>query len=272
MLLKQIDEAVTHIRSRYYVKPDAGIIIGTGLGGLVKDIDIAFSIPYKEIPHFVVSTVESHEGRLIFGKLGGKEVIAMQGRFHYYEGYSMQEIVFPVRVMKALGVNKLFISNAAGGLNEQHEVSDLMIINDHISLLLPESPLRGPNEPKLGPRFPDMSEVYAPRLISLAKSIAQEHNIRIHEGVYVSVPGPTLETKAEYRYLRLMGADAVGMSTVPECIAARHVNMQVFAISVITDLGVEGKIKQTTLDDVIAAATKAEPNLSLIMKALIASI
>ena len=268
MLLKQIEDAVEYIRSKHYVKPDAGIILGTGLGGLVNEIKITTTISYKDIPHFPVSTVESHEGKLIFGKLGSKEVIVMQGRFHYYEGYTMQQITFPVRVMKALGIEKIFISNAAGGLNPKQHVSDLMILNDHINLL-PEHPLRGKNENSLGPRFPDMSKPYDEELIQLAKDIAAKNNIRIHEGVYAAVQGPTLETKAEYKYISIIGADAVGMSTIPECIVARHMNMRVFAISVITDLGVEGSIKETSLEDVINAATIAEPNLTLIIKELI---
>jgi purine-nucleoside phosphorylase len=271
MLLTQINDAAEYIRSKHYVKPDAGIILGTGLGGLVNDIQVSTTISYKDIPHFPVSTVESHEGKLIMGKLGGKNVIAMQGRFHYYEGYSMQQITFPVRVMKALGVNKLFISNAAGGLNPSQQVSDLMMLNDHINLL-PDHPLRGKNEDSLGPRFPDMSEVYDIEFMNQAKAIAAKNNIRLHEGVYASIQGPTLETKAEYKFLRIIGADAVGMSTVPECIVARHMDMRVFALSVITDLGIEGKIKKTSIEDVIHAATIAEPNLSLIIKELITAL
>ncbi|MEI6509085.1 MAG: purine-nucleoside phosphorylase [Bacteroidota bacterium] len=271
MLTNQITEAAEFIRSKHYVKPQAGIILGTGLGGLVKEINITTTISYKDIPHFPVSTVESHEGKLILGKLGGKEVIAMQGRFHYYEGYTMQQITFPVRVMKALGIENIFISNASGGLNPAQKVSDLMILNDHINLL-PEHPLRGKNEDKLGPRFPDMSKAYDAEFIERAKAIAKKNNIVVHEGVYASVQGPTLETKAEYKYIRIIGADAVGMSTVPECIVARHMDMRVFAISVITDLGVEGHIQETSIEDVINAATKAEPNLSLLIKELIASL
>ncbi len=269
MLLKQIEDAVEFIRSKHYIKPDAGIILGTGLGGLVKEIKITTIISYKDIPHFPVSTVESHEGKLIFGKLGSKEVIVMQGRFHYYEGYTMQQITFPVRVMKALGIEKIFISNAAGGLNPKQQVSDLMILNDHINLL-PEHPLRGKNENTLGPRFPDMSKPYDEELIQLAKDIATKNNIRIHEGVYAAVQGPSLETKAEYKFISIIGADAVGMSTIPECIVARHMNMRVFAISVITDLGIEGLIKETSIEEIITAAAIAEPNLSLIIKELVA--
>ena len=269
MLLKQIEDAVEFIRSKHYIKPDAGIILGTGLGGLVKEIKITTIISYKDIPHFPVSTVESHEGKLIFGKLGSKEVIVMQGRFHYYEGYTMQQITFPVRVMKALGIEKIFISNAAGGLNPKQQVSDLMILNDHINLL-PEHPLRGKNENTLGPRFPDMSKPYDEELIQLEKDIATKNNIRIHEGVYAAVQGPSLETKAEYKFISIIGADAVGMSTIPECIVARHMNMRVFAISVITDLGIEGLIKETSIEEIITAAAIAEPNLSLIIKELVA--
>ena len=269
MLLKKIEEAVEYIRSKHYIKPDAGIILGTGLGGLVKEIRITTTISYKDIPHFPISTVESHEGRMIFGKMGSKEVIVMQGRFHYYEGYTMQQITFPVRVMHALGVEKIFISNAAGGLHPKQRISDLMIINDHINLL-PEHPLRGKNESSLGPRFPDMSKPYDEEFISHAKNIAAKNNLLIHEGVYAAVQGPALETKAEYKYIRLIGADAVGMSTIPECIVARHMNIRVFAISVITDLGLEGHIKETSIEDIIKAATIAEPNLTFIIKELIA--
>ncbi|RDC62106.1 purine-nucleoside phosphorylase [Adhaeribacter pallidiroseus] len=248
--------------------PAYGIILGTGLGALVNEIDIQYSIPYDEIPHFPVSTVESHSGKLIFGQIADRPVVVMQGRFHYYEGYSMEQVVFPVRVMKMLGVQKLFVSNAAGGLNPEFNTSDLMVITDHINLQ-PTNPLIGPNKDILGPRFPDMSEVYDAEIIAQAQQIAASTQLTLRTGVYVSVPGPMLETKAEYRYLTLIGADAVGMSTVPEVIAARHMNLRCFAVSVITDMCVPGKIKKVIIADILAAAARAEPNLTLLIKELI---
>jgi purine-nucleoside phosphorylase len=215
--------------------------------------------------------VESHSGKLIFGNLGGKNVVVMQGRFHYYEGYDMQQIVFPVRVMKFLGIQMLFISNASGGLRDDQEISDLMILEDHINLL-PDNPLRGKNSDGFGVRFPDMSEAYDKELIRKAMEIARKHHIKVHTGVYAAVPGPNLETPAEYKYLSIIGADAVGMSTIPENLAARHMNIPCFAISVITDIGVEGKIKKVTVEEVIEAATKAEPSMTLLMTELISSI
>jgi purine-nucleoside phosphorylase len=248
--------------------PDFGIILGTGLGALVNDIDIRYSFPYEDIPHFPVSTVESHSGRLIFGLLAGRKVVVMQGRFHFYEGYSMEQVVFPVRVMKLLGIQKLFVSNAGGGLNPAFNTSDLMVITDHINLQ-PSNPLIGPNKEDLGPRFPDMSEVYDEAMIQEAQAIAQENDLPLQTGVYVSVPGPMLETKAEYRYLTLMEADAVGMSTVPEVIAARHMGLPCFAVSVITDMCVPGKIKKVVLLDILEAAAQAEPSMTLLIKELI---
>lgn len=268
MILRQIEEAVNFIQQQYNVEPQYGIILGTGLGKLAEDIEVAHTIDYKDIPHFPLSTVEFHSGKLIFGKLGGKDVVAMKGRFHYYEGYSMQEVTFPVRVMHALGIKRLFISNAAGGVNPNQEISELMIINDHISLF-PENPLRGNLPASLGPRFPDMSDAYDKTMIEKALAIAKKHHIRCSEGVYVGVPGPNLETPAEYQFMRIIGGDAVGMSTIPENIVARQMNIPVFAISVITDLGVAGKIKQVSVEDVIAAAMKAEPGMTRIMKELI---
>jgi purine-nucleoside phosphorylase len=270
-LLQSIKEATDFIQKHITIKPDVGIILGTGLGGITHHIEVQLSLSYKDIPHFPLSTVESHEGRLLFGTLSGKQVVAMQGRFHYYEGYSMQQVTFPVRVLKALGVNTLFISNAAGGLNPEQQVSDLMAISDHINMQ-PEHPLRGKNEDTLGPRFPDMSDVYDMTLLDKAKAIAQRNGIRLHTGVYVSVSGPTLETPAEYRMLRTMGADAVGMSTVPEVIVARHMNMCVFAVSVITDLGVPGKIHKVSLEDVISASQKAENSLTILFRELISEV
>ncbi len=268
MFIQQINEAVAFIKSKQNSTPQAGIILGTGLGGLVQDIEIHTEISYRDIPHFPVSTVESHAGKLIFGLLGGKQVVCMQGRFHFYEGYNLQQVTFPVRVMKFLGIQTLIISNASGGLNPAYKVSELMILNDHINLL-PDHPLRGKNEDSLGPRFPEMSEPYDFNLIKRAKDIAAKNNIVAHEGVYAAVQGPTLETRAEYKYLRIIGADAVGMSSVPENIVARHMDIPVFAISVITDMGLPDQPEKTTLEDVIHAATKAEPNMSLIIKELI---
>jgi purine-nucleoside phosphorylase len=254
-----------------HFNPEYGIILGTGLGSLVNEIDIAFSLSYKAIPHFPVSTVESHSGRLIFGRLSGKKVICMQGRFHYYEGYSMQEVVFPVRVIKQLGVHTLLVSNACGSLNPAYKVSDLMVINDHVSLFLPTNPLIGTHIPEFGDRFPDMSDVYDQALVQKALSIAEANNITAHTGVYVSVSGPQLETRAEYRILRQIGADVVGMSTVPEVIAARQMNIRCFGLSVITDLGIPELLEKAEIEKIIAAAQKAEPGMTLIFKELLAN-
>ena len=267
-MLDQIKEATAYIQKQYSTKPYIGIILGTGLGSLVNEVEVDHVIEYKDIPHFPVSTVESHSGKLIFGKLAGKDVVVMQGRFHYYEGYDMKQVTFPVRVMKYLGIEKLFISNAAGGLNPDYALSDLMILNDHINLL-PEHPLRGKNIDELGDRFPDMSDAYDQSLVIQAMEIAKENGITAHAGVYAAVTGPTLETPAEYKYLQIIGADAVGMSTVPENIVARHMNLPCFAISVITDLGVAGKIEKVSVEDVIAAAKKAEPYMTKIIQELI---
>jgi purine-nucleoside phosphorylase len=270
-MLTKIKESHDYILSKTSVKPNVGIILGTGLGGLVKEIKIIDEIPYKDIPHFPLSTVQSHSGKLIFGELGGKMVVAMQGRFHFYEGYTMQEVTFPVRVMKMLGIERLFVSNASGGVNPDYEVGEIMILNDHIDLF-PGHPLIGKNIDELGPRFPDMSEPYDHKMIGLAKEIAAEHTIRVATGVYAGLTGPTLETPAEYRYVRIIGADAVGMSTVPEVIVARHMGIPCFAISIITDLGVPGKIQEVSVEDVIAVANKQEPKMTLIMKELIARV
>ena len=251
-------------------RPEWGIILGTGLGKLVNEIEIDHSLEYQDIPDFPVSTVESHKGRLIFGLLAGHQVVAMQGRFHYYEGYTMQQITFPVRLMKTLGINRLAVSNASGGVNPDYEVGDLMILNDHINLL--PNPLIGPNIDSLGPRFPDMSQPYDRKMIAAAIEIANRMSIRYHVGCYAALSGPTLETPAEYRYIRTIGGDAVGMSTVPEVIVARHMAIPCFAVSIITDLGVEGKIREVSLDDVIAAANTAEPKMTALIKELIYSI
>lgn len=269
--LQQLEEAAEFIK-RFYSEPiSVGIILGTGLGNLGNQIEVVQELEYQNIPHFPLSTVESHSGKLIFGKLSGKNVLAMRGRFHYYEGYSMKQVTFPVRVMKKLGVKTLLVSNACGGLNPLQEVGEVMVISDHINLF-PENPLRGANYDELGPRFPDMSETYSPELIQKALAIAEKNGLKLHTGVYVGVEGPNLETPAEYKYLRIIGADAVGMSTVPEVIVARHMGIEVFGISAITDLGVPGKIHKISLQDVLNAAAKAEPVMSLIIRELIKEI
>ena len=267
-MLEQIKNTAAFIQNKIDFIPQIGIILGTGLGGLVKEINIKHILPYEEIPNFPVSTVEGHSGKLIFGELGGKNVVAMQGRFHFYEGYTMQEVTFPVRVMKFLGIQKLFLSNAAGGVNKNFEIGDLMIINDHINFF-PHHPLIGKNIAELGPRFPDMSEAYSKEIIAKAKTIAQKNNIKIQEGIYLGLTGPTFETPAEYKMVDILGADAVGMSTVPEVIVARHMSIPCFAISIITDLGVEGKIVEVTHEDVQIVAAQAEKKMTLIMTELI---
>ena len=270
-MLEKIKESAAFIQSKTTVQPSIGIILGTGLGGLVKEINVIDTISYEDIPNFPVSTVESHSGKLIFGELGGKKVVAMQGRFHYYEGYSLQQVTFPVRVMKLLGIERLFVSNASGGVNPDFEVGEIMIQNDHINLF-PGNPLIGKNIDELGPRFPDMSDAYDPAMIDLAKNIANENNIKVSVGTYAGLTGPTLETPAEYRYVRNIGADAVGMSTVPEVIVARHMEIPCFAISIITDLGVPGKIQKVSVQDVIEVASRQEPKMTLIMRELISRI
>ena len=270
-MLEQFNESVAFIQSKTTVKPTIGIILGTGLGGLVKEIEVIDEISYADIPHFPVSTVESHSGKLIFGKLGGKDVVAMQGRFHYYEGYDFKQVTYPVRVMRLLGIERLLVSNASGGVNPDFIVGEIMILNDHINFF-PGNPLIGKNIDEFGPRFPDMSEPYDPTMIQLAKDIASENEIRIAEGTYLGLTGPTLETPAEYRFVRIIGADAVGMSTVPEVLVARHMEIPVFAISIITDLGVPGKIKKVSLEEVIEVASRQEPKMTLILKELISRI
>ncbi len=270
-MVKEINDAVAYIKSKYNEQPSVGIILGSGLGSFVNEIEIESEINYEDIPHFPVSTVEGHNGKLIFGNLSGKKVVAMAGRFHYYEGYTTQEVVFPVRVLKYLGVHTLVISNAAGGLNTAYKVGDLMIIKDHISMLT-LNPLLGKNEKEFGPRFPDMSEPYQYQLIEKAKKIAQENHIVVNEGVYVGVTGPTFETRAEYRMLNLLGGDAVGMSTVQEVIASVHLGLPVFAMSVITDVGIRDDENTITHEEVLQAAKEAEPKLTLIFKQLIAQL
>ena len=270
-MLEKIKATSNFIEGRFNARPDTAIILGTGLGGLVNDIEIIDRLPYSEIPDFPVTTVDGHSGQLIYGKLGGRKVLVMQGRFHYYEGYTMQEVTFPVRVMKFLGVEQLFISNASGGLNPEWHVGDIVLINDHINFF-PEHPLHGKNLNELGVRFPDMSKVYDDRLRNKAKLIALEHNITVREGIYVGVQGPTFETPAEYRMYRILGGDIIGMSTVPEAIVARHMNIKLFGISIITDSGVPGEIVEISHEEVQQVAMKAEPKLRLIVEKLIESL
>jgi purine-nucleoside phosphorylase len=266
-MLERIQETASYLKSKMKTQPETAIILGTGLGSLVNEITDKYEISYESIPNFPVSTVEGHSGKLIFGKLGNKEILAMQGRFHFYEGYAMTEVTFPVRVMRELGIKTLFVSNAAGGMNPDFEIGDLMIITDHINFF-PEHPLRGKNIP-YGPRFPDMSEAYSKELIRQANEIATEKGIKVQHGIYIGTQGPTYETPAEYKMFRILGADAVGMSTVPEVIVANHCGIQVFGISVITDLGVEGKIVQVTHEEVQKAADAAQPLMTTIMRELI---
>jgi len=269
--LAQISQAQNYILRKIPAPPQVGIILGTGLGGLVKEIDVQIQIPYDQIPHFPVSTVESHAGRLIYGVLGGKKVLAMQGRFHYYEGYDMKQITLPVRIMGKMGIKTLLISNAAGGLNPQFRKGDLMLIDDHINLL-GNNPLIGPNLDVFGPRFPDMSEPYSKRLIALAQDVALENRIQVQKGSFIAVAGPNLETRAEYRFLRTAGADAVGMSTVPEDIVAVHMGLEVLGISVITDECFPEALKPVNVEEIIATANKAEPKLTTIMKEVVARL
>ncbi len=267
-MLQKIQETADFLKSKIKTNPKTGIILGTGLGNLVTQITDTTEIPYETIPNFPVSTVEGHSGKLIVGLLGGVEVVAMQGRFHYYEGYDMKAVTFPVRVMKAIGIENLLVSNASGGVHPDFEIGDLMIITDHLNLF-PEHPLRGKNFAELGPRFPDMSNAYSKELIAKAKKIAAENNIKVVEGVYVGTTGPTFETPAEYKYFRTIGGDAVGMSTVPEVIVANHAGMKVFGMSIITDLGVPGKIVEVTHEEVQEIGNKVQPLMTLIMKELV---
>ena len=265
-MLEKIKETASFLKGKMHTNPEIAIILGTGLGHLADSIEMSSEISYKDIPNFPVSTVEGHAGKLIFGKLGGKEIMAMEGRFHYYEGYSMKEVTFPIRVMYELGIKTLFVSNASGATNPTYGVGDLMIITDHINYF-PEHPLRGKN--LYNDRFPDMSEPYDKELIKLALDIAKEKGIKVQQGVYLGTQGPTYETLHEYKMFKLFGADAVGMSTVPEVIVASHCKMRVFGISVVTDLGVEGKIKEVTHTDVQKAADNSEPNMTTIFSELI---
>ena len=267
-LRNMIDQAVSFLRTKTSLQPSIGIILGTGLGRLANEITPEAVVDYGEIPHFPLSTVESHHGKLIFGTLAGKRVVAMQGRFHYYEGYTLQQVSFPVRVMKHLGVDTLLISNAAGGLNQQFTRGTIMIITDHINLL-GDNPLIGPNDDALGPRFPDMSEPYNKKLIGLAEQVALDMKIRTERGVFVAVPGPNLETRAEYRFLRFIGADAVGMSTVPENIVANHMGLRVLGFSIITDECFPDSLQPARVEEIIAVAGGTEPRLTAIMKGVV---
>ena len=267
-IISKINETLEVIRKHTKENYPVGIILGTGLGGLVKEIKIEHEIDYSELPHFPLSTVESHKGKLIFGLIAGKKVVAMQGRFHYYEGYSMQQITYPVRVMKYLGVNTLLVSNACGGMNPIYRRGDVMLMADHINLL-GDNPLIGKNLDELGPRFPDMSEPYSQELIKIAEEVALENKIKLQKGVYVAVPGPNLETKAEYRFLRAIGADVVGMSTIPEDIVANHMGMKVLGISIVTDECFPDALKPANVEEIIAAAMEAEPRMTLVMKEVI---
>ena len=267
-MLEILQETVLWLKPRIPEETKIGIILGTGLGDLAYSITEKTEIPYEQIPHFPLSTVEGHNGKLIIGKLGGKTILAMQGRFHYYEGYNMAQVTYPIRIMQLLGLEYLFVSNAAGGMNRSFAVGDIMLIEDHINLF-PEHPLRGKNLPELGTRFPDMSEAYNLELRELATKIARKNNIKLQYGVYVGTQGPTFETPAEYAYFHTIGGDAVGMSTVPEVIVARHANMKVLAFSIITDLGVPGRVVKVSHEEVQAAAKIAQPKLAFIMQEMI---
>ncbi len=266
-MYSKIKETAEWLKNKMTTSPTTAIILGTGLGRLAEEIEVTNSIDYADIPNFPISTVEGHTGRLIFGRLGGKDIMAMQGRFHFYEGYSMKEVTFPIRVMYELGIRTLFVSNAAGGMNPDFEIGTLMIITDHINLF-PEHPLRGKNVPT-GPRFPDMHEAYDRQLVALADEIAAEKGIKVAHGVYVGTQGPTFETPAEYRMFRTIGGDAVGMSTVPEVIVAHHCGIRVFGMSIITDLGVEGKIIEVSHEEVQKAANSVQPLMTEIMREII---
>jgi len=261
----KVQQTVSYLKEKGFTAPDFGIILGTGLGSLVEDITIEVKVPYAEIPNFPVSTVKGHSGNLIYGTLAGKKVIAMQGRFHYYEGWSLKEATFPIRVLKILGTQNLIVSNAAGGVNENFSIGDIMIINDHINLI-PDHPLRGENDERFGPRFVDMHEPYSLAMIAKIEGIAQAEKIKIQKGIYLSLSGPTFETPAEYRMVRILGTDAVGMSTVPEVIVAKHMGMDCLGISVITDLGLEGQVEEVSHEAVQEAAKLAQKDLSVLVQ------
>lgn len=265
---EQVQETVNYIKEKTNFIPEYGVILGSGLGSFTNDIEIEFTLPYSEIPNFPVSTVQGHKGALVFGTIGTKKVIAMQGRFHFYEGYSMKEVTFPVRVMKYLGVQKLIVSNASGGVNPNYSVGEIVILKDHVNMM-PEHPLRGKNDERFGPRFVNMSEPYSKKMIAKAKELAQNLNIEVKDGIYLGLQGPTFETLAEYKMVRNIGADCVGMSTVPEVIVARHMDLETFGLSVITDMGDENNIESISHDEVLEAAKKAEPKVRSLIKELI---
>ncbi len=266
----KVQETVSFLKEKGFVNPDFAIVLGTGLGRLSQIIDIEKSIPYAEIPNFPISTVQGHTGNLIYGTLAGKKVVALQGRFHYYEGWSMQELTFPIRVFKFLGIENLIVSNASGGVNSKFKVGDVMVITDHINMMH-EHPLRGTNDERFGVRFVDMHEPYNLQMITQFKAIAQKHKINLQEGVYLALQGPTFETPAEYVMVKTMGADTVGMSTVPEVIVAKHMNMNCLGISVITDLGLEGQVESVSHEAVQLAAKTAEKSVSLLVKEFVAN-
>jgi len=270
-VLKQFNETVKFLKKQYKHTPQVGIVLGSGLGNFINEINIEKEVAYKDIPHFPVSTVQGHTGKLIFGRMSGKTVVAMAGRFHFYEGYSSQEVIYPIRVMKLLGVETLLLSNAAGGCNPSFNVGDIMIITDHISIDV-HNPLIGKNIEEFGPRFPDMSEPYKKHLIQKAKDVAAKNNLPVRQGVYFAVTGPTFETRAEYKMIHVLGGDAVGMSTAQECIIANHMGMEVFAASVITDIGIREDDNVITHEEVLAAAKVAEPKLALLFKELVAAL
>ena len=265
---EQVQETVNFIKAKTNFTPEYGVILGSGLGSFTDDIQIEFTLPYSEIPNFPVSTVQGHKGALVFGTIGTKKVVAMQGRFHFYEGYSMKEVTFPVRVMKYLGVEKLIVSNASGGVNSNYNVGDIVLIKDHVNMM-PEHPLRGKNDERFGPRFVNMSEPYSKKMILKAKELAGSLNIKVQDGVYLGLQGPTFETLAEYKMVKNIGADCVGMSTVPEVIVARHMEMETFGLSVITDMGDEESIETISHDEVLEAAKSAEPKVRILITELI---
>ena len=268
IMWEQVQETVSFIKEKTNFTPEYGVILGSGLGNFTEDIQIEFSLPYSEIPNFPVSTVEGHKGALVFGTIGDKKVVAMQGRFHFYEGYSMKEVTFPIRVMKYLGVQKLVVSNASGGVNPNYEVGSIVILKDQINMM-PEHPLRGKNDERFGPRFLNMSEPFSNNMISVAKALAKNLKIKVQDGIYLGLQGPTFETLAEYKMVKILGADCVGMSTVPEVIVARHMDIECFGLSVITDMGNEESIESVSHDEVLEAAKKAEPNVRRLIKELI---
>ncbi len=270
-MLKKVEEATKYIKSKVTIKPSIGIVLGTGLGGIINEIEIKHTLAYSSIPNFPVSTVEGHKGQLVFGILGGKKIAAMQGRFHYYEGYSMKEITFPIRIMKSLGIEKLILSNATGGVNPDFEIGDIMIVTDHINLMI-DNPLIGINNPMLGERFPDMNNAYDKAMIDKAIEIAKKNNVKYQTGVLLASPGPCYETPAEYKFMRSIGADAVGMSVIPEVIVARHLGLPCFAVSIISDLGVPGKIKKISHKKVIQAVNLVKPKVTFLIKELVSSL